>query len=359
MNVLIVGTYTTRDAPAIAGDQELGRGIYLFPYDGESGEAGEAAVIAEAENPSWVCVAGGRMFAVSERADSAVLLEYELCKSGQEEVCVSKTGELHMKGSASCHIEKDAKRRRLYLSDYGSGDLKVIDIAKPGDPVLIQQLSFEGNGPNRERQEASHIHSGRLIGDELYVADLGNDSIYLFDVSKERISKRRTLRTKPGAGPRHMQAIDKAGNRILYVVNELNCTLSVYRDDEEIQTLPLSEWQGGQGELAADLVLSENGFLYASVRGTGEIRSFGIGADGTIEALQTVRISDAAQAGVQAGGIRSICLDQAEKHLIAADQRSGTLAVFDRQGDGTLTGGRILREVPAPVKVMTAEVNAV
>ena len=87
MNVLIVGTYTTRDAPAIAGDQELGRGIYLFPYDGESGEAGEAAVIAEAENPSWVCVAGGRMFAVSERADSAVLLEYELCKSGQEEVC--------------------------------------------------------------------------------------------------------------------------------------------------------------------------------------------------------------------------------------------------------------------------------
>ena len=33
MDILLVGTYTQHDAPAVLKKQELGKGIYLIPYN--------------------------------------------------------------------------------------------------------------------------------------------------------------------------------------------------------------------------------------------------------------------------------------------------------------------------------------
>ena len=33
MDILLVGTYTLHDAPAVLEKQELGKGIYLIPYN--------------------------------------------------------------------------------------------------------------------------------------------------------------------------------------------------------------------------------------------------------------------------------------------------------------------------------------
>lgn len=33
MDILLVGTYTQHDAPAVLEKQELGKGIYLIPYN--------------------------------------------------------------------------------------------------------------------------------------------------------------------------------------------------------------------------------------------------------------------------------------------------------------------------------------
>ncbi len=368
MDILIAGTYTTRDAPAVAEDQELGRGIYIFPYNKDRGEAQEAAAVVGAVNPSWVCMAGGRLFAVSEKEECAELLEYEI-NNGKDSLHVKQTADLKMPGSASCHIEPDDKRSRLYLSDYGSGDFKVIDISNPGNPELSGEFNFTGGGPRRDRQEASHIHSCCVFGDILYAADLGNDRIYLFNTEPETPERIREMRSESGAGPRHMRALEIAGHRYLYVVNELNCTIAVYRDGEQVQILPLSESQGGRGELAADISISKDKYLYVSVRGTGEIHVFSIGDTGRLEEIQIIDVKTVLTADNQGnereilesgvgigGGIRSICLDQGEGHLIAADQQTGTLIIFDKMKDGTLDRGRILIQVPAPVRVMTAEV---
>ncbi|MFR6583585.1 MAG: lactonase family protein [Ruminococcus sp.] len=232
-----------------------------------------------------------------------------------------------MPGKASCHIEKDEKGQRLFVSDYGSGDLKVIDISEAGSPKLLQEISFTGKGLDLERQEASHIHSCFLHRGDLYAADLGCDKIYSFGTDKGKLLQKETIEVRPGAGPRHMGILEKNGKTYLYVLNELDLTISVYCNRELCQTISLEE-ELPEGTLAAELCIAEEKMLYASVRGTGEIFGFTIDENGMLNLKQKVVVPK--------GWFRSICLDSSEKHLLAADQKTGKIYIFDRQSEGEL-----------------------
>lgn len=200
MDILLVGTYTQHDAPAVLEKQELGKGIYLIPYNEILGDVAGTPLIIQMQNPSWVCLMKNRLFAVSESEDAAEIVEYEVGVQ-EERLTAEKKAGLQMPGKASCHIEKDEKVQRLFVSDYGSGDLKVIDISEAGSPKLLQEISFTGKGLDPERQEASHIHSCFLHRGDLYVADLGCDKIYSFDIDKGKLLQKETIEVRPGAGP--------------------------------------------------------------------------------------------------------------------------------------------------------------
>ena len=131
MDILLVGTYTQHDAPAVLEKQELGKGIYLIPYNEILGDVAGTPLIIQMQNPSWVCLVKNRLFAVSESEDAAEIGEYEVGVQ-EERLTAEKKAGLQMPGKASCHIEKDEKGQRLFVSDYGSGDLKVIDISDSG-----------------------------------------------------------------------------------------------------------------------------------------------------------------------------------------------------------------------------------
>lgn len=345
MSLLFIGTYTEQNAPAIIEGQELGKGIYICRYDEEVGEVKEKILCAEMINPSWVSVYDGRIFAVSETEDAAILQEYEMTQR-KEDITLNLLKRLVMKGSASCHIEIDEKRKRLFLSDYGSGDLKVVDISKKGDPRVVQELHFIGKSIRTDRQETSHIHSSNLYKEQLFVADLGKDKIYVFDTSGEYLKKKEELISVSGAGPRHMVVFENGlKEQMLCVVNELNLSLSVYKDGKEIQTLLLNEKEELKDvALAADVCRSEDGYLYVSIRGSGEIRTFQVKDTGELEQLQVLELSEK--------GLRSICLDSSQKHLLVADQTSGMIQSFLREEDGTLRKGIPLVHVPAAVKVL-------
>ena len=347
MSLLFVGTYTESNAPAIIEGQELGKGIYIYQYDEELGVVKDKVLCTEMTNPSWVSVYDGRVFAVSESEDAAILQEYEMIQKNKE-TALNLINKLVMKGSASCHIEIDEKRKRLFLSDYGSGDLKVIDISKKGDPRVMQELHFIGRSIRADRQEASHLHSSNLYHEQLFAADLGKDRIYVFDTSGEYLKKKEELVSTAGAGPRHMAVLENRFNdQMLYVVNELNLSLSVYRNGKEIQTLSLLEKEDLKDKaLAADICKSEDGCLYVSIRGSGEIRTFQVKDTGELEQLQVLELSEK--------GLRSICLDNSQKHLLVADQTSGMIQSFLRKEDGTLRKGIPLVHVPAAVKVLIA-----
>lgn len=344
MSILVVGTYTESNAPAILKEQELGKGVYVYQYDPGCGILEEMDCV-EMENPSWVSIYEERVFAVNEVETAAVLLEYEIVRE-KEKSKLKEIQKLIMEGSASCHIEIDRKGKRLFLSDYGSGDLKVIDISEKGNLKLLQNIRFTGIGSRPDRQERPHIHSSYLYRNELYVADLGCDRIYVYDISKTYISKKRELLCDAAAGPRHMIVRENnRGELLVYVVNELNNTLGVYREGEKIRSLPLCEQQEiGSDVLAADICISEDGYLYVSVRGSGEIYIFEIKDDGNVEQIQKITIMEK--------GLRSICLDTEQMHLFVADQTSGMIRSFLKGKDGKLQESDLKLQVPAAVKIV-------
>ena len=55
--------------------------------------------------------------------------------------------------------------------------------------------------------------------------------------------------------------------------------------------------------------------------------------------------------------MRGICPDGSGGQLIAADQANGKIYIFSRGADGMLTERRLLSEVPAPAKVLAAEIE--
>ena len=108
MDILLVGTYTQHDAPAVLEKQELGKGIYLIPYNEILGDVAGTPLIIQMQNPSWVCLVKNRLFAVSESEDAAEIVEYEVGVQ-EERLTAEKKAGLQMPGKASCHIEKDEK----------------------------------------------------------------------------------------------------------------------------------------------------------------------------------------------------------------------------------------------------------
>ena len=105
----------------------------------------------------------------------------------------------------------------------------------------------------------------------------------------------------------------------LYVLNELDLTISVYCNGELCQTISLEE-KLPEGALAAELCIAEGKMLYASVRGTGEIFGFTIDENGMLNLKQKVVVPK--------GWFRSICLDSSEEHLLAADQKTGKIYIL-------------------------------
>ena len=347
MDILVAGTYTERSAPAVTEDQKLGKGIYLIPFHKGSGSVAGRPLIVHACNPSWVCMVKNRLFAVCEREDAAEIVECGI-RFGETGLEVKEQARLRMSGKASCHIEADENRKRIFVSDYGSGDLKVVDISSPGKPKLLQEIYFEGNGLLSDRQEASHIHSSILCENDLYAADLGCDKIYKFRASGNLLVQEESISTVSGSGPRHMRILKRYGRTYLYIVNELDVTISVYCDGKLYQTANLTEDRRKE-RLAVDLCIMDEKSLYVSVRGSGEIVNFDIGQDGRLKLKQKVL--------VPGGWFRSICSDGIGGHLIVADQVNGKIYIFNRGSEGLLTEGRLLSEIPVPAKVLVEEIE--
>jgi 6-phosphogluconolactonase len=153
---------------------------------------------------------------------------------------------------------------------------------------------------------------------------------------------------KPGAGPRHL-AFSPDGSG-LYVVNELDSTLSVFAVDrstgglqprQTLSTLPASF----TGEnFPGDIHGARSGrVVYASNRGHDSIAVF---------AVDTKKGELAPVQHVSTGGKwpRNFAIDPTGQYLLVANQRSDTITVFAIDAEsGTLAPNGQSVEIPTPV----------
>jgi 6-phosphogluconolactonase len=179
------------------------------------------------------------------------------------------------------------------------GNINVFPLNSDGSlQEMSSQVKHEGSGIREDRQEAPHPHSviPDRTGEHVLVCDLGLDQIVFYRVEEGKLVTRREVELPPGSGPRHL-AVHPSGQWI-YLVNELNNTVTVFAYDDQqsdlkilqhISSLP-EHYTAGSDDTAADIHVSSCGrYLYASNRGHDSIALFHIdNATGLLEAADWV-----------------------------------------------------------------------
>lgn len=351
-----IGTYT----------QGQSKGIYLSRLDLANGTLSPAEVVAETTNPSFVAISPDRRFlyAVNEIGEFG----------GKRTGAVSafaldpKTGGLTplnqqpSAGDGPCHLSVDKTGKNVLVANYGGGSIAVLPVQADGSlGAPVTSIQHKGVSANAQRQGGPHAHMITLDAAERFalVPDLGLDKIFVyhFDANHGTL----TPNTPPAgtvaaeAGPRHL-AFHPNGH-FAYVINEINCTVTVFAYDAHKgtltakQTLSTLPREHQSSDSTAEIQVSPDGhFLYGSNRGQNSIAIFSVDS-------KTGLLTYVGEQSTQGKIPRNFCMDPTGTYLLAANQDSDSIVVFRRDAHtGLLTPTGTVLDVPKPVCIrMIAE----
>jgi 6-phosphogluconolactonase (cycloisomerase 2 family) len=326
-----VGSYT-KNPPGGGSNNPVG--LSVFRFDPATGALSPVQQVPSA-NPSFVALDPSRRFlyAINE------IDHYEGQKSGSAEAYAidPDTGMIRLLNRQSlnspipAHLAVDPTGHHLVVANYIGGDFVVLPIEADGRLGAVSgEVKDNGSGPNKNRQEAHHPHSVVFdsTGHFIAAADLGIDKVQVFRLTDGDLARVSEAPVAPGAGPRHI-AFDLGGKR-LYVVNELNATVTAFaydpgtgQIDKVLQTIS-TEPAGYDGpHSTAEIAAHPSGkFLYASNRGHNSIVGYRI--DPSTGLLSVI--------GFAVQGVnfpRNFAIDPSGKRLYVANQKGDTIVQFE------------------------------
>jgi 6-phosphogluconolactonase len=207
--------------------------------------------------------------------------------------------------------------------------------------------------PNR--QDLPHVHSINTDNSNrfVYVCDFSADEIttYAFDSGTAELKLHSTVATAPGAGPRHMAVHPDLP--LLYVINELGGTVSVFRTEEgrlthlqSITTLP--EDFAGHNTSAEILISPDRRFVYGTNRGHESVAQFRIDPESGL-------LSFVSRTPTGGEHPRNLAIDTSGRFMIASNRNTDNLVVFridQATGTPVPTGQQIELSVPMAVQVV-------
>ena len=338
---LYVGTYTS-------GRSE---GIYVYRMDQSTGALTQVSSI-KSENPSFVALDPSKRFlyAVNETANGAVSafkidpVNHELTALNQQP----------SEGADPCHAMVDGQRKCVLVANYTGGNVAVLPIQRDGSLGASSDVEqHQGSGP-REQQKSAHAHCIKLdrANRYAYSADLGTDKVMIYRFN--RAATKLDPAPQPfaplhsGAGPRHLTM--HPNGRFLYVINELDSSITTFRCDpvrgtlsafESVSTLP-RDFTGTS--YCADIHVSRSGrFLYGSNRGHNSIVVFAIDSrSGRLNLVQHV--------STEGKWPRNFTIDPSGRFLLVANQHTDNVVSYHIDSQtGRLTPTGHVAEIPIPV----------
>lgn len=306
------------------------KGFYLFDLDRKEGKFNLVSVSDAGPNPSYFCISkkNGLIYAANEvmkfngvGGGGVTTLRYDDITGG-----IEKINELAVPNGSPCFISLSPDGDFLFLANYTGGSVDVIKLDDKGIPARISDsILYEG-----EEGKVSHPHmiSFDPAGKRIYLTDLGLDRIviYTLDAVNGRLQQipNGIVKLPKGSGPRHF--VFNSDGKKMYVINELNSTISVFNVDANgelnlIQTLTTLR-EGFKGKsYCADIHIGKNGkFLYGSNRGENSIVTFRIGSNGTLTL--------AGQTSCGGEWPRNFVIDPSGKYILVGNQRSGNISLF-------------------------------
>lgn len=348
--VVYIGTYTGQTS----------KGIYAFRFDDATGALTSLGLVAETASPSFLTSsANGRfVFAVNE------LQSFEGAASGSvtsfaADAATAKLTQISVQpsnGAGPCHLALDRTGRYLAVANYSGGNFALFPVGadgrlQPATRVVAGDRSDPGRLP--PARPLGHMVGFDARNRFLVAADKGLDQllVYRFDASTGGLTSHQppSAALPPGSGPRHF-AFHPNGTW-LFTISEQAATITTFAWDQEsgrltasgsVSTRPAEITTGSTAEIA---VHPSGRFVYGSNRGHDSIAVFTVGVGGALTLVE--------YQSTRGQTPRNFSLDPTGRWLIAANQQSGTLAVFSiDQTTGALSPVGPLTSVGAPVSVL-------
>jgi 6-phosphogluconolactonase len=356
--LLALGTAWAADPLVYVGTYTKGqsRGIYAFRFNSK-GKLTPLGVAAETLNPSFLVEHPNHKFlyAVNEGGGANAVSAFAIDSATGK---LKPLNQVPSGGNGPCHLAVDKTGRWLSVANYGSGHMAIIPIHADGMlGEAVQVEHHEGTSADRSRQSGPHAHCVLFSPDNRYLllADLGLDKIfvYKFDPTSGHLTANDPAfgSVAPGAGVRHL-AFHPNG-RVLYSINEMAKTVTAFHWDagkgtlesfQSISTVP----EGSKGGSTAEIAVNHAGTrVYGSNRGDDSIALFTVDPD-----KQTLSALD--RTPTLGKTPRHFTLDPSGKFLLAANQDTGDIAVFQvHPNSGQLAPvGGLVKDAPFPVCIL-------
>jgi len=239
-------------------------------------------------------------------------------------------------GPGPCHVSVNPAGTHLFVANYAGGSAAVFPLREDGlvEPAssFVQHERVSGARP--DRQESPHVHSINVdpAGNYALVADLGADSVYVyrFDSQSGSLTPAETpwFQTRPGAGPRHLAFHQVGACQLVYLINELDGTITALQFDPNFGTLTerqavstLPEGYAGSNT-AAEVTVHPNGrFVYGSNRGHDSIAVYAVDLD-------TGSLAFVEHASSGGRHPRHFAIDPTGHFLVAANRDTDNVSVF-------------------------------
>jgi 6-phosphogluconolactonase len=324
-------------------------GIYRAWFDAVSGTFSETELAIEAANPTFlaVCPIRDLLFSTSELPatdgrDEGALFAYSVDKWSGDLRLINR---VFSGGMNPSFVDCDHTEETVVTSNIRGGSVASFRIKPDGGlqgPSSVIEHETEGAGAHPRLQDAPHPHSIRFDpeGKFALACDRGSDRILIYQKEAETARlmphKPHAIVTAHGAGPRH--CVFHPNSRAVYVLNELNSTVTIFRYDpdegrmeetETASTLP----EGFAGEnMTAEIEVSACGrFLFCSNRGHNSIAMFRVRANGR-------QLKQLGHYSTHGDWPRTIRIDPTGSWLVAANERTSDAYVFRIDPDnGKLT----------------------
>lgn len=349
--LVFVGTYTRKES----------EGIYVYELDPDRGALSHLATGTGVENPSFLAIHPSKryLYAVNEVGD----WQGESTGAVSAFALDTDTGALTLlnqqptHGTAPCHVAVNREGTFAYVANYGSGTASVFPIQQDGSlEPASDTVTFEGSGPNPNRQQGPHAHSVTLDAANrfAFIADLGTDRLMSYRI--DELPGQLVPNTVPfykgegGSGPRHFTF--HPNGRFAYLINEMGNTITALAYDPvsgtlaPLQTVPtLPEGFEGRNTTADIHVTPSGRFLYGSNRGHDSLVVYAVDeTDGTLQYVEHVATGGETP--------RNFAIDPTGTLLLAANQDSDNVVAFRIDGEtGALTPTGAETEVSMPVCV--------
>ncbi|MGY6647598.1 lactonase family protein [Wenyingzhuangia sp. IMCC45574] len=328
-------------------EQPVTKGIYHASVN-TKGVFGAMSLAATIDNPIFLHQTEGSKYLLSSNASGeGSIYSYKI--EGNKLSFINNV----TTGRGPCFVNQ--KGRNVLTANYSGGSISLHSIDENGkvSNLLDTQKHTITTPSTHRRQKRPFAHSCYFEpnSDNIIAADLGANKILFSTIKGNKLvaNEFSELEMPANSGPRHIAF--HPNKPILYVVNELNATVSVvkkntkentYKIIQNRQTLP-KDFTGKN--TSAHIVVSNDGkFLYMTNRGHDSISLFEINEDGKLIFVERV--------SVHGEHPRNFALTPDNKFVLIANRDTNNICSFKRnQRTGKLTFIEEIK-IPKPVYIL-------